>query len=928
MLMKFRIQFVLALATAAATQFPSFAKAAEGPSLSTVEAHLAQDSFPTLGFIDYQHPAANSVRFDMAQNIAAPMQMTNLPGDSLVVDIVTTRPGALLSELPKMFYRLEPNSAFDSARTLPNLGFVYGDSCRTSDGTAIPDQFFFDLDDEGLLFPGDIIHYYFSATSDIGGFDEITTTLPAELTDFDVFGASSTYDRRFEMRALPSLSSFSTGHQPHILFIADAGDDALENAWETSLANLGFLRGINYDKYRVQDPASGLGNGIGGRATAEQIAYYETILYSCGWQLEHTLSEGDYQTDPSDDLNLLEMWYWYLDKNLLVTGNALINDLLSHPQGAAFCANRMGVNTSDEELGYLLGQDSVLSCSGPSYGVLWDEWSVPLGSYPFHTRELLLETGTDTLAVYLDKRPREAVPTTHVAASERMDEFDNRTIVLPYDLGYIQPTSTKVPAPNVLRTHVLELILTEFGVVSGTFPTGVVDLSLSTATTAAPEPALLYVSLGGSGSRLDQAYALGGNIVDATITVILRDGAGEPIANYPANDIWLTTAGGAFNECTGETIADHDTDENGMTTFSGSLCGGGASLSPSDGLIVMIGDEPLQQPPLPIQVRSTDLTNEGIVNLSDVVVLAYDYFYDVYGLPEPSTYYSDFYWDGKLNLSDVMLFARTYFSACSPPRHAPLPLPETCPLPPITLSVYFDEAGTQSSVSAAVGDTVFARIFATAESSCEIYGAALGLLIHAGTASAVSDSLNDFPYSPVLGDTLEIYATSFSHGLALPAGTPVSLGRTAWIAINTTDPDTVRIVNEFHHATPVVANCAGQLSSDITVVPGVIIPYAVSVDGNPRPRTLQIWPCYPNPFNPSTIIRFDLPWQSPVYLEVYDAAGRRVRVLEAGKLLGPGRHEVAWDGKNDRNLAVASGVYFCRLRASGEEKTIRMTLLK
>ncbi|HOS65847.1 MAG TPA: FlgD immunoglobulin-like domain containing protein, partial [Candidatus Latescibacteria bacterium] len=83
----------------------------------------------------------------------------------------------------------------------------------------------------------------------------------------------------------------------------------------------------------------------------------------------------------------------------------------------------------------------------------------------------------------------------------------------------------------------------------------------------------------------------------------------------------------------------------------------------------------------------------------------------------------------------------------------------------------------------------------------------------------------------------------------------------------------------------------------------------------------------PNPFNPSTTIRFTLPEAGHVTLAVYDINGRLVRTL-VGQAFLPGHHEVVWDGKDAMGRAVASGVYVYRLTAAQGVVTRRMTLLR
>ncbi|MGA9116498.1 MAG: FlgD immunoglobulin-like domain containing protein, partial [Bacteroidota bacterium] len=83
------------------------------------------------------------------------------------------------------------------------------------------------------------------------------------------------------------------------------------------------------------------------------------------------------------------------------------------------------------------------------------------------------------------------------------------------------------------------------------------------------------------------------------------------------------------------------------------------------------------------------------------------------------------------------------------------------------------------------------------------------------------------------------------------------------------------------------------------------------------PTWCELLPAYPNPFNPAATVRYRLADAAHVLLEVTDPAGRRVRVLEEGEREG-GEHRALWDGRDERGGQTASGVYFCRLQASGE----------
>jgi flagellar hook assembly protein FlgD len=93
------------------------------------------------------------------------------------------------------------------------------------------------------------------------------------------------------------------------------------------------------------------------------------------------------------------------------------------------------------------------------------------------------------------------------------------------------------------------------------------------------------------------------------------------------------------------------------------------------------------------------------------------------------------------------------------------------------------------------------------------------------------------------------------------------------------------------------------------------------------PGTYQLHPNYPNPFNPTTTIRYDLPAAQDVKIVIYNVRGERVRVL-VDRHQAPGRHEAAWDGRNSRGESVASGVYLYRIVAGEFVRTRKMTLLK
>jgi hypothetical protein len=84
---------------------------------------------------------------------------------------------------------------------------------------------------------------------------------------------------------------------------------------------------------------------------------------------------------------------------------------------------------------------------------------------------------------------------------------------------------------------------------------------------------------------------------------------------------------------------------------------------------------------------------------------------------------------------------------------------------------------------------------------------------------------------------------------------------------------------------------------------------------------------YPNPFNPTTTISYDIASETDVRLDVYNIRGQKVTTL-VNDHLTPGYHTVVWDGTDKNKKQVASGVYFYRLKADHKTLTKKMMLLK
>jgi len=88
------------------------------------------------------------------------------------------------------------------------------------------------------------------------------------------------------------------------------------------------------------------------------------------------------------------------------------------------------------------------------------------------------------------------------------------------------------------------------------------------------------------------------------------------------------------------------------------------------------------------------------------------------------------------------------------------------------------------------------------------------------------------------------------------------------------------------------------------------------------PLDFALYPNYPNPFNPTTTIRYDVKEMGLVSVKVFDLLGREVATLIEGKT-SAGSHTVIWDA-----TGLPSGVYLCRMEVERFQETRKMVLLK
>jgi hypothetical protein len=469
------------------------------PSMSARDIDLAQDNFPQRGTIDLANLANDFIRFDMARKINAQAVVIQDPGDSIFVDIGLPRAGSVLNNMPKLVVKMRANPLFDGVRVVPpNFvrtgdildGWVYGDSTRAANGTLVANRYNFDLPDSTFFFPGDVIHYYIEAKDNVAG-DIGTSTMPGDISrigEFDgvfPYGGNST----FIVRGLPTLFDLA-GNQPEILYWNDFANRGGENEWNYALNSLGYNEHVDYDIYYTNGPSSGVGNGLGGRATALTMGGYNTLLYTCGDLGVYTISNGDQNVDPSNDIGVLTDWFEDGGKHAFMTGDDLVNSLNSTVDGLLFLNTYLGATLSNNDIRPLIGNQMapvVQPVAGNGIFTTPEEWIAFGGCIGINDFDAITTRGSSVrLARFLN--PGGTPDYTYSAALRFNDVAD--VITLPYDFQYIFNSPDYVPSlPGYsVRSEILRDVLIAFGHIPGGIPIDVPNSDVVFGVSNYPNP--------------------------------------------------------------------------------------------------------------------------------------------------------------------------------------------------------------------------------------------------------------------------------------------------------------------------------------------------------------------------------------------------------------------------------------------------------
>ncbi len=279
-----------------------------GPHWSYRDIDLFQDNFP-----EQEFTIESYVRADAANDINMPDDPAIRPGDSIVVRCASALGGGVAADPaggPAVYMHVKCSyigpapmkPALFGASLAGGYGsylsddgvwtIIRGDTARTAAGI-VEGTYMFDLND-ALFTRGYMIEYYFTAR--------------------DVTGEESALPRwarsngpYFEFTCLPTKNT-------DLLFVDDYGRrgtfvGSVENYWMATLRHVMPYPASQVDKYDVNEPSSGVSNGLGSRAKLKHlIDHYNIIIWDSGNLETITISDGTTNSDKSNDCQMLIDW--------------------------------------------------------------------------------------------------------------------------------------------------------------------------------------------------------------------------------------------------------------------------------------------------------------------------------------------------------------------------------------------------------------------------------------------------------------------------------------------------------------------------------------------------------------------------------------------------------------------------------------------
>jgi hypothetical protein len=457
----------------------------QGPGHVSRQIDLANDGFPVSGSIDASTEVARDgldIPWDTSRDVST--GTANIPGDSIIVDIVSSIPGATLTD-SRMKWALIKNPFFEDAiRQAPNrikdenvdttnpavwFGEVVADTAKTSAGAVVDDRFFYDLPDVDFMYPGDVLHYYIESTDSDGRM----TTFPGNLTGFG--DPNGGYFRSFIVRGLPSISDAS-GTQPTKLVYNDFGRRGGENDFVSAFGQLGLVEGVDFDTYTTNGPSSGVSNSLGSAgahgANADQLAGYDTIVYFSGNLSTFLFSNGSNsgQNDKADDVGVLTAWHDLPgNRNAVYFADYIASaNIADSAEAAVYVQTIMGVNLNDADV-----RDEIDGQTAPTVRPLnaafAEEFVAFGGCAAINQFDSITALAPATRGHgFVDLGGSVYANLAASVIHDRVVGTDRKVdMTFPFGFIYLYEPMNKAPGSESARTSVLREIFDFFGVPSG-----------------------------------------------------------------------------------------------------------------------------------------------------------------------------------------------------------------------------------------------------------------------------------------------------------------------------------------------------------------------------------------------------------------------------------------------------------------------------
>ncbi len=171
------------------------------------------------------------------------------------------------------------------------------------------------------------------------------------------------------------------------------------------------------------------------------------------------------------------------------------------------------------------------------------------------------------------------------------------------------------------------------------------------------------------------------------------------------------------------------------------------------------------------------------------------------------------------------------------------------------------------------------------------------------------------------------HAKNDNNANPLPEGTPCWSGSFTWReeTFDLTSYEDEKVQIRFHFASDGHVTEEGWYVDDISITS--TLPQTSVSEGEEIPRTFALRQNAPNPFNPVTVIQYQLPRETHVTIDVFSIAGKLVATL-VDEEQDAGVKAVTWDGTSATGEKVASGIYMYRMQAGDHTSRKMMVLLK